>query len=170
VAEQKTTIKDQANTIKRRDKKVIDLKNTLNGERESFGAAKEEIVALRQRLEDQETNMEALREETEELRNRSQSTEAKDNIIRILNGEINAHEDVNTRQRNGALDGMIQERIRIKSLKIACKRRHAALKVRYDNLRHKDVKLELPLDRVRVTADMKKQQTMVVKEMEGLIF
>jgi hypothetical protein len=65
---------------------------------------------------------------------------------------------------------MTAERIRIKNLKAVCERHHAALQVRYDNLRHKAVKLELPLDSVRVTIDMEKQQKMVVKEMEDLMF
>jgi hypothetical protein len=75
-----------------------------------------------------------------------------------------------SRRNNGTNYGMTAERIRIKNLKAVCERHHAALQVRYDNLRHKAVKLELPLDSVRVTTDMEKQQKMVVKEMEDLMF
>jgi hypothetical protein len=66
--------------------------------------------------------------------------------------------------------GKAVERRRIKNLKATCEKRYAALTVRYDNLRHKVVKLEAPHNPVQVTADMEKQQKLVVKEMEEPLF
>jgi hypothetical protein len=54
VAAKKATIKKQAKTIKKRDREVIDLKNTLARECENLMTVEDEIVALKQKLEDQD--------------------------------------------------------------------------------------------------------------------
>jgi hypothetical protein len=173
-------IKQQVGRIVLQRADIVALQMSAATNRERHEAAELEILELKEELLDEKNSKayisyywqgcaETYRHQLSALQSNTASTGNKETIVGNEEAESTSHTERGKRDNHGTSYGMARERIRIKSLKVACEKRHAALKVRYDNLRHKAVKLELPLDRVRVTADIEKQQTMVVKEMEDLM-
>jgi hypothetical protein len=105
----------------------------------------------------------------ERLSNESQSMGDKGTIIRILNKEIKAHDDAKAAQQRGALNGRIEERIRVKNLVTACEKQRAALQIRFDNIRPRLVKLDLTLGPTELVQDADAQRKMLLKEMGDLM-
>lgn len=93
----------------------------------------------------------------------------KDEITDILNQEVRKAANSHVSQEDAHWNSISDARQQTKALQNICTSRRAGLKIRFDNLRHQSIKIELPLDPIQVTAALKKHQEMVVNEMENLL-
>lgn len=125
-------------------------------------ALQESNVNLRSTLDKSNTNLEVLRENTRALVDGHAAA-------RILKREIRDAKYFDPTTSDLLWDSTMDSRHQIKELKNIYTNRRTALKIRYDNLRHKKIELEQPLKHAQVSAAAEKYQKLVVKDMDDLL-
>ncbi|KAH4939163.1 hypothetical protein HBI67_065830 [Parastagonospora nodorum] len=144
------------------DAGYAELKHKFRAQKTANHGLISEMEQMQVHLNEKDKQLKAMRLRTSGLVN-------KHAIVDILSKEIRAATNSQVSREEANMNRTSDARQELRALKNICTTRRSGLKIRYDNLRHQEIEIQLPVDRDQVTTAAGKYQKLVTTDMDNLL-